>query len=225
MKLTLFIFFLTMFFSVKNLFAAEVIKDNSQYPKEWWAVVPKDQAASWEILPQEAKEGEVILSKRTELGIFSNLGLAPFKLDDEFYNSVEGLWQGMKYPDPTQKSDLRLLIKSWPHTRAEVYKMSGWDAKKAGDEANEVYKKNPELKLINYHDHFFAAKDGAEGSAFHLALITRATEAKINQNPKIKELLLKTRGLILKPDHKVNAGEPPSYEYYNILMKIRDGLK
>lgn len=43
------------------------------YPAEWFKEIPRSEAESWEILPQDAKEGEVILSKRTELGIFSNL--------------------------------------------------------------------------------------------------------------------------------------------------------
>jgi hypothetical protein len=41
------------------------------YPREWWIDIPRHEAAAWEILPQDAKPGEVILSKRTELGILS----------------------------------------------------------------------------------------------------------------------------------------------------------
>src|ERR1700685_1887406 len=33
------------------------------YPAHWWAPVSKDGAPGWEILPQEAGPGEVILSK------------------------------------------------------------------------------------------------------------------------------------------------------------------
>ncbi len=193
----------------------------ADYPTEWWKPFPKEQAESWEILPQDAKAGEVILSKRNELGVFSNLALAPFKLDGELYNSVEGLWQGMKYPDPALKDDPRLKISPWPHTRKEVYLMSGWNGKIAGNEANDIYKKN-NLSLVSYKDRQFLAKDKAEGSQFHFELITRAIREKVNQNPKIRELLLKTKGLVLKPDHKIGENEPPAYEYYKILMKIRD---
>ena len=52
----------------------------ANYPQEWWVEIPRDQARSWEILPQDANEGEVILSKRTELGIFSNFSYTPFCL-------------------------------------------------------------------------------------------------------------------------------------------------
>lgn len=195
----------------------------AEYPAEWWKPVPKDQAESWEILPQDAKAGEVILSKRNELGVFSNLSMAPFVLDNERYNSIEGLWQGMKYPDPDLKDDPRLLISPWPHTRKEVYMMSEWEGKTAGNQANDIYKKN-NLNFINYKNHKFAYKDGAEGSQFHLALITRATREKVNQNPKVKELLLKTKGLLLKPDHSISDRDPPAYRYYEILMKIRDEI-
>jgi hypothetical protein len=44
-------------------------EDTHAYPAAWWAPVPRESAASWEILPQDAGPGEVILSKRTELGI------------------------------------------------------------------------------------------------------------------------------------------------------------
>ena len=195
----------------------------AEYPSEWWKPVSREQAESWEILPQDAKAGEVILSKRTELGVFSNLGFAPFNLDNETYNSVEGLWQGMKYPDPALVNDPRLLIQNWPHQRKDVYLMSGWDSKTAGNEANGIYEKN-NLKMISYKDHQFYSKDGAEGSQFHYQLISRAIKEKVNQNPKIKELLLKTKGLVLKPDHIIGEKEPPAYEYHKILMKIRDEL-
>ena len=191
------------------------------YPKDWWKPIPKEQAESWEILPQDAKPGEVILSKRNELGIFSNLSFAPFTLDGELYNSVEGLWQGMKYPDPDLKDDPRLLIPNWPHTRKEVYLMSSWDSKTAGNEANAIYEQH-KLKFISYKDHQFLSKDGKEGSNFHLALITRAIREKVNQNPKIKDLLLQTKGLILKPDHTQGEKDPPAYKYHEILMRIRN---
>lgn len=35
----------------------------AEYPAHWWAPVTKEGAPAWEILPQEAGPGEVILSK------------------------------------------------------------------------------------------------------------------------------------------------------------------
>lgn len=45
---------------------------NSHYPAHWWTPVSKEGAPDWEILPQEAGPGEVILSKRHELGLLSS---------------------------------------------------------------------------------------------------------------------------------------------------------
>src|SRR5687767_1842588 len=95
---------LILFFSA--CIHAEVAKD--KYPDIWWKHVPEDQLSGWEIPPQAAdrEKGFVVLSKRNELGQFSNLGPAEFILDNQVYASVEGLWQGMKYPEG--KNDERL---------------------------------------------------------------------------------------------------------------------
>jgi hypothetical protein len=69
------------------------------YPSHWWAPVPEDQKAVWEILPQAAKPGQVILSKRNELGILSNFSATPFTFRGKRYASVEGFWQMMLYPE------------------------------------------------------------------------------------------------------------------------------
>ena len=59
----------------------------------------KDGAPSWEILPQEARPGEVILSKRHELGLLSNFAPTPFTFHGKRYASLEGFWQMMLYPE------------------------------------------------------------------------------------------------------------------------------
>src|SRR5450631_3378979 len=74
-------------------------QQHGRYPAHWWAPVPEDQKAVWEILPQAAKSGEVILSKRNELGILSNFAGTPFTLRGARYASVEGFWQMMLYPE------------------------------------------------------------------------------------------------------------------------------
>jgi len=89
----------------------------SEYPGHWWAPISKEGAPAWEILPQEAGAGEVILSKRNELGLLSNFASTPFKFHGRSYASLEGFWQMMKFPesedDPRAKSpDLK-----WPWTR------------------------------------------------------------------------------------------------------------
>ena len=40
----------------------------AEYPPRWWTPAPREGAPAWEILPQEAKPGEVILTEiRSEL--------------------------------------------------------------------------------------------------------------------------------------------------------------
>jgi hypothetical protein len=190
------------------------------FPSDWWRPVPREDAASWEILPQDALPGEVILSKRTELGIFSNFGTTPFVLDGLAYASVEGLWQAMKYPDPNLPGDPRHAINEWPHTRAEVMAMTGFEAKDAGTAAGNIYKKY-KLKNISYGTQTFDYKDFAAGSALHLDIISRALKAKLDQNPGLWELLEKTQCLRLRPDHKPGENDPPAYKYYDLFMHFR----
>ncbi len=195
--------------------------DRGDYPKEWWVEIPREQGRGWEILPQEAKAGEVILSKKTVMGVFSNFAKAPFILDGVQYASIEGLWQGLKYPDPNLKGDTRFSVKTWPHTRAEVFAMDSWDAKSAGNAANVIMRDN-QIEYVTYFDTLFDYVDGADGSAFHLELITNAIREKVLQNSAIKDLLIQTKGLILKPDHFMSNRYPAAFYYHKILMKIRD---
>src|SRR4051812_32530292 len=51
---------------------AQAAPHDPKYPARWFDPVPTAGAPSWEVLPQEAGEGEVILSKRNELGLLSN---------------------------------------------------------------------------------------------------------------------------------------------------------
>ena len=62
------------------LFATSEIKaqSSSKYKRIWFAAINDPNKPDWEILPQEAKAGEVILSKRNELGILSNFAATPF---------------------------------------------------------------------------------------------------------------------------------------------------
>src|SRR5579862_5837416 len=91
-----------------------------QYPARWWTPVPEEGKPDWEILPQAAKPGEVILSKRNELGILSNFAATPFVLRGRRYASVEGFWQMMLYPEGAADPRAQAPGIVWPHTRDEV---------------------------------------------------------------------------------------------------------
>ena len=86
----------------------------TQYPRHWWAPVPKEGAPEWEILPQEAKPGEVILSKRHELGLLSNFAATPFTFRDKHYASLEGFWQMMLYPEGRDDPRAKFPGLEWP---------------------------------------------------------------------------------------------------------------
>lgn len=179
-------------------------------------------APSWEILPQEAKEGEVILSKRTELGIFSNFSATPFKVDDEIYASVEGFWQLMKYPDYELENDPRKNSQFiWELSRKDVASLSGFEAKSAGNVGSEVMKKL-EINWVSFKGQQMIYRTPEKGE--HYDLIRKAMKAKLEQTEGLKELLLKTGSLILLPDHDQGASPPPAWKYFEIWMEFRDEL-
>jgi len=198
-----------------------LLPTSTKYPSHWWKTVEKSTAPAWEILPQEAKPGEVILSKRNELGILSNFTLAPFKLDGTTYQSIEGFWQMMLYPET--KDDLRYNKKvTWKYTRQEVSQMVAFEAKMAGDLA-ENNMKILGIDWVTYQGKKFLYRSSKPLE--HYELIKRAMMAKLEQNPKVKDILLKTYPLVLKPDHHGEINAPKEWEYYNIWMEFRDQLK
>lgn len=196
----------------------------TNYPADWWKVIPTDQAASWEILPQEASPntGDVILSKRTELGIFSNFAATPIVYKGKTYASLEGLWQSTKFPEGP--NDLRMKSKKakWTHTRAEVEQMTAFDAKHAGDEGSANMKALG-IDWVTFDGKQMVYREMAKGDFYKL--IEEVTWEKVNQNPDVKKLLLATGDLVLKPDHKEAPPIPPAWKYYEIYMEIRTQLQ
>jgi predicted NAD-dependent protein-ADP-ribosyltransferase YbiA (DUF1768 family) len=193
-----------------------------RYPAHWWAPVPEDQKAVWEILPQAARPGEVILSKRNELGILSNFAGTPFTLRGEHYASVEGFWQTMLYPEGP--GDPRATASGiwWAHTREDVARMTAFEAKDAGAAAEKNMRKMGigwvtfEGKRMEYR---------SMKKAEHYWLIVEAMRAKLEQNPKVREILLATGDLVLRPDHIEEPDAPPEWQYFRIWMEIRSELQ
>lgn len=190
------------------------------FPDAWWAPVPADQIKGWEIPPQSVsrENKEVVLSKRNELGQFSNLGAVSFEMDGVKYKSVEALWQGMKYPENANDDRLKDPSIVWPYTREEVYQMEGFQAKKAGDLANENMKKMG-IKYITYNGQ--KIEYNGSGMNRHYEIIYQASKNKVLQNPALKNLLLSTKDLKFFPDHKQQPNPNPAYLYHEIYMKIR----
>jgi len=58
----------------------------------------------------------------------------------------------------------------------------------------------------------------------HYRLILEAMRAKLEQNPKVREILLATGDLVLRPDHIEEPDAHPEWHYYDIWMEIRRSL-
>lgn len=196
---------------------------SAKYPKEWWVEIPKEGAPDWEILPQEAGPGEVILSKRTELGVFSNFAATPFSYRGKTYASVEGFWQAMKYPEGPDDPRAQHPGIEWKYTRDQVAALTAFEAKTAGDHANENMKKMG-IAWVSFEGVRVEYKGSPQDQRKHYRWVFGAIQAKVLQNPAVKALLLKTQGLVLKPDHKQDPQSPPAYRYHEILMRIRAAL-
>jgi predicted NAD-dependent protein-ADP-ribosyltransferase YbiA (DUF1768 family) len=193
-----------------------------QYPAHWWTPVPEAEAASWEILPQAAKPGEVILSKRNELGILSNFAATPLTYRGRRYASVEGFWQMMLYPESPNDARARAPGIVWPHTRDEVAGMTAFEAKEAGTLAEDNMRRMG-IDWVTFEGKRIPYRSVKKGE--HYDLIVGAMRAKLQQNPKVREILLATGGLILRPDHHPEADAPPEWRYYEIWMEIRAELR
>jgi predicted NAD-dependent protein-ADP-ribosyltransferase YbiA (DUF1768 family) len=197
-------------------------QQSMRYPAHWWTPAPAEGAPAWEILPQAAKTGEVILSKRNELGLLSNFAPTPFTFHGRRYASLEGFWQMMLYPE--DKDDPRSTFPDlqWKHTRGEVAQMTAFVAKDAGTLAEENMRRMG-IGWVSFEGKRFDFRPAAPGE--HYRLIVDATRAKVAQNPDVKRVLLATGDLILKPDHIQEPDAPAAWRYYEILTIIRTELQ
>lgn len=198
------------------------ISRDSRYPAHWWTPVAKEGAPSWEILPQEAGAGEVILSKRNELGLLSNFAATPFVYEGKRYASVEGFWQMMKYPEGPDDARAKFPGLEWKYTREQVAQLTSFEAKNAGTLADENMKKMG-ITWVSFSARQFEYKPETPGE--HYRLIVAATWEKVRQNPEVRKVLLATGDLILKPDHHQGPNPPAAWRYYEILTEIRAELQ
>lgn len=158
-----------------------------------------------ETLPE--KQGRVFnvasnSSDPTE-AVLSNLARSPFELDGRRYESVEGFWQGLKFPD----GDVRENIAS----------MHGIASKKVGNGAV------PADTFTYLYDSYVV------GSPEHQGLMKRAIRAKLEQNPEILALLLATGDAKIIHEPMRADGSPypdsttiPGVVFSKILMELRE---
>lgn len=201
----------------EELLAAQV-----RYPAHWWAAVPRDGAPDWEILPQDASPGEVIVSKRHELGLLSNFAATPFTFHGKRYASVEGFWQTMLYPESGEDPRATFPGLAWPHTRDQVSAMTGFEAKNAGTLAEQNMARM-HITWVSFEGRRFEYRPARPGR--HYALIVSAMREKVRQNAAVASVLLSTGDLVLKPDHHEEPGARAAWRYCQILTQIRDELR
>jgi predicted NAD-dependent protein-ADP-ribosyltransferase YbiA (DUF1768 family) len=202
--------------------SAQPAAHDTRYPAIWWDPAPKKGAPDWEILPQEAGPGEVILSKRNELGLLSNFAATPLKYHGKQYASLEGFWQMMKYPEGPDDPRAKFVGLEWRYKREEVAQLTAFDAKKAGDLASANMKKMG-IDWVTFEGKQMPYRPTKPGE--HYRIIVEATREKVRQNRKVEQILLATGDLVLKPDHHQSPDSPAAWRYYEILMKVRDELK
>lgn len=201
---------------------AELLAARTNHPAHWWAEVSKEGAPSWEIFPQEAKPGEVILSKRNELGLLSNFAATPFTFRGKRYASLEGFWQMMKHPENAADPRAKFPRLLWAYTREQVSQMTAFEANRAGKLA-EATMKTMGIDWVTFEGRQMKYREAGHGEFYKL--IVAATREKVRQNPDVKKVLLATGDLILKPDHHQEPNAPATWKYFEILMEIRTELQ
>lgn len=202
-------------------FGQQIPRD-SRYPAHWWTPVIDPKKPDWEILPQEAGAGEVILSKRNELGLLSNFAPTPFVYHGKRYASLEGFWQMMKYPEGPADPRAKFPGLEWKYTRDQVAQMVSFEANHAGVLASANMAKM-RITWVSFEGRRFEYKPSVPGE--HYKLIVAATWEKVKQNPEVEKVLLATGDLILKPDHHQEPNAPAAWRYFEILMQIRKDLQ
>src|SRR5262249_18734839 len=159
-------------------------------------------------LPQEAGPGEVILSKRHELGLLSNFAATPFTFRGHRYASLEGFWQMMLYPEGPDDPRATFAGNEWKYTRDQVAQMTAFEAKNAG-RLGSANVKGMGMDWVASEGKRFPYRPAEPGD--HYQLIVAATWEKVRQNPEVKRVLLATGALVLKPDHHQEPNPPAAW--------------
>ena len=140
-------------------------------------------------MPQEAGPGEVILSKRNELGLLSNFAATPFEFHGQRYASLEGFWQMMKYPEGPDDPREKFPGIKWNFKREAVAQMTASTPSGPATSARRNMEKMG-IDWVTFEGKQMPYKPKEPGE--HYRLIEEATRAKVEQNPEVKRVLLAT---------------------------------
>ena len=131
--------------------------------------------------------------------LISNLARTPFFFDGAHYQSVEGFWQGLKFPDPKKRLEM-----------AELY---GLGAKRAGEPAEPT------------GDFLYGGRTVQAGSPEHWRLMREACRAKFLQNAEARDALLATGERQLVHRMKRDSVTIPGAIMADIWTRIRAELQ
>jgi predicted NAD-dependent protein-ADP-ribosyltransferase YbiA (DUF1768 family) len=131
--------------------------------------------------------------------VISNFAATPFELDGQRYQSVESFWQGLKFPD---ESDRRRLAE-----------MDGAQARAEGE-------KQGYGSTVSY-----GRDDIVVGTAAHWRLMERACRAKFEQHAEARAALLATSERPLTHIVRRDSTTIPGVIMAQIWTRIRKRLR
>jgi predicted NAD-dependent protein-ADP-ribosyltransferase YbiA (DUF1768 family) len=99
--------------------------------------------------------------------------------------------------------------------------MTAFEAKDAGAAAEENMRKM-RINWVTFEGQRFPYRSKKKGVHYHLIL--EAMRAKLEQNPRVRQILQSTGNLILRPDHIEEPDPPPEWLYFRTWMDIRAEL-
>ncbi len=132
------------------------------------------------------------------LRLISNLAETPFELNGQRYASIEGFWQGVKFPGEEDRQRLAAL--------------SGHAAKSAGPASK------PGDRIV-YRD-----EEVCVGTVDHWGLMERACNAKFDQHEGARAALLSTGDQPLEHKVQPDSRTIPGLIMADIWMRIRKRL-
>jgi hypothetical protein len=100
--------------------------------------------------------------------------------------------------------------------------MISFEAKAAGDIGEENMQKMG-IDWVTFQGKRIRYRSVDKGE--HYRLIRAAMRAKLEQNPRVREILLSTVNLTLRPDHYEEQNPPPEWRYYQMWMEFRSELQ
>jgi hypothetical protein len=100
--------------------------------------------------------------------------------------------------------------------------MIAFEAKGAGDAAEENMRKMG-IDWVTFEGQ--RTEYRSKKKADHYRLIVEAMRAKLEQNPLVREVLLSTGNLVLRPDHIQEPDPPAEWQYFKIWMDLRSELQ